>query len=96
MAAADVEEDEPLNRYVMDSISLVTIARDLEEWLGHSFTPTILFDSPTLAALAKHLADPANRLDPAEAQRQFALVAGLPRRPPRQLRSTRSPGVWTI
>ena len=75
---ADIAEDQPLNDYVMDSISLVTIARDLENWLGHSFTPTILFDSPTLELLAERLADPANRVDPAEAQRQFELVAGAP------------------
>ena len=62
----------------MDSISLVTIARDLETWLGHSFTPTILFDSPTLELLAQRLADPANQVDPAESQRQFALVVGSP------------------
>ena len=73
----DIAEDEPLNNYVMDSISLVTIARDLENWLGHSFTPTILFDSPTLELLAARLADPANRVDPEEAQRQFELVAGV-------------------
>ncbi len=78
VTAADISEDEPLNNYIMDSISLVTIARDLETWLGHSFTPTILFDSPTLELLAQRLADPVNQVDPAEAQRQFALVAGSP------------------
>jgi acyl-CoA synthetase (AMP-forming)/AMP-acid ligase II/acyl carrier protein len=78
---ADIAEDEPLNNYIMDSISLVTIARDLENWLGHSFTPTILFDSPTLELLAARLADPASRVDPAEAQRQFELVAGAAPQP---------------
>ena len=76
VTTADVAEDEPLNNYVMDSISLVTISRDLENWLGHSFTPTILFDSPTLQLLAERLVDPVNRVDSAEARRQFELVAG--------------------
>jgi hypothetical protein len=51
--------DEPLSHYVMDSISLVAIARDLELWLGRSIAPTILFDSPTLETLARRLTDPA-------------------------------------
>lgn len=52
-------EDEPLGHYVMDSITLVAIARDLELWLGRAIAPTILFDSPTLETLARRLTDPA-------------------------------------
>ena len=47
---ADIAEDEPLNHYVMDSISLVTISRDLEKWLGpqlHADHPVRLADART-------------------------------------------------
>lgn len=54
-----IAEDEPLSHYVLDSITLVAIARDLELWLGRSIAPTILFDSPTLDTLARRLTDPA-------------------------------------
>lgn len=54
-----IAEDEPLSHYVMDSITLVAIARDMELWLGRSIAPTILFDSPTLETLARRLTDPA-------------------------------------
>ncbi len=54
-----IAADEPLSHYVLDSITLVAIARDLELWLGRSIAPTILFDSPTLEILARRLTDPA-------------------------------------
>jgi acyl-CoA synthetase (AMP-forming)/AMP-acid ligase II len=57
--AEQIAEDEPLSHYVIDSISLVAIARDLELWLDRSIAPTILFDSPTLETLARRLTDPA-------------------------------------
>jgi hypothetical protein len=53
-----IGEDEPLSHYVMDSITLVAIARDLELWMGRSINPSILFDSPTLEVLARRLTDP--------------------------------------
>lgn len=57
--AEQIAADEPLSHYVMDSITLVAIARDLEVWLGRGIAPTILFDSPTLETLARRLTDPA-------------------------------------
>jgi aryl carrier-like protein len=57
--AEQIAEDEPLSHYVLDSITIVAIARDLELWLGRSVAPTILFDSPTLETLARRLTDPA-------------------------------------
>ncbi|MFO0876006.1 MAG: AMP-binding protein [Gemmataceae bacterium] len=57
--ADQIADDEPLSHYVLDSITLVAIARDLELWMGRSIAPTILFDSPTLDTLARRLTDPA-------------------------------------
>lgn len=59
LPAEQIACDEPLSHYVVDSITLVAIARDLELWMGRSIAPTILFDSPTLETLARRLNDPA-------------------------------------
>jgi len=48
----------PLTQYVLDSVSAVAIAMDLQQWLGRSLSPTILYDSPSVAVLAERLANP--------------------------------------
>lgn len=63
-----IAEDEPLSRYVLDSITLVAIARDLELWLDRSINPTILFDAPTLGVLARRLTDPSYFVEAAPGQ----------------------------
>jgi acyl carrier protein len=34
----------------------IGLTGDLEDWLGTRLDPTLLYDYPTVAALAKHLA----------------------------------------
>jgi acyl-CoA synthetase (AMP-forming)/AMP-acid ligase II/acyl carrier protein len=51
-----------LTRYVMDSVSAMSIAMELQLWLGRSVTPTVVFDSPSVALLAERLADPHSYL----------------------------------
>jgi acyl carrier protein len=57
----DMPEDEidvhaPLERYGLDSTAAAGLTGDLGEWLECSIDPQIVFDYPTIAALAKHLA----------------------------------------
>ena len=40
----------------MDSILVVQLLRELEGWLGRTFSPTLLRDYPNVAALAKFIA----------------------------------------
>ena len=39
----------------VDSLTAVNLSGDLEEWLGRTLDPTLLFDFPSVDALAKHL-----------------------------------------
>src|SRR5438132_9896728 len=40
----------------MDSLQAVSLAADLEDWLGQSLPPTLAYDYPTIEALAQYLA----------------------------------------
>ncbi|WP_432954400.1 SDR family NAD(P)-dependent oxidoreductase [Micromonospora haikouensis] len=40
----------------LDSVALLAIGRELEEWLGRTIYPTLLFEYPDIARLAVHLA----------------------------------------
>ncbi|WP_016949102.1 acyl carrier protein [Anabaena sp. PCC 7108] len=43
-------------RYGLDSSSAVMLTGDLQDWLGKDIEPTIMYDYPTIADLAEHLA----------------------------------------
>lgn len=47
----------PFERYGLDSSAVVSLSGDLEEWLGCEIDPTLLYDYPTIKALARHLAE---------------------------------------
>lgn len=58
----EIEADEvdvtiPFDQYGLDSAAAVGMSGDLEDWLGHKLDPTLLYDYPTVQALAEHLAD---------------------------------------
>ena len=59
----EIDIEAPLNRYVVDSITVVRLAMELQQWLGRAIAPTLLFDSPSLARLADRLADPRSYLE---------------------------------
>jgi myxalamid-type polyketide synthase MxaE and MxaD len=52
----EIDVQEPLLRYGLDSVAVVTLATDLEAWLGYRFRSNPLADHPTIAALASFLA----------------------------------------
>jgi acyl transferase domain-containing protein/acyl carrier protein len=47
---------EPLARYGLDSLTAVQLAGELEQWLGRPLSPVLVYDYPTIDALAEHLA----------------------------------------
>ena len=58
----EIEPDEvdvtiPFDRYGLDSSAAVELSGDLEDWLGRELDPTLLYDYPTVEALAKHLSE---------------------------------------
>lgn len=58
----EIEPDEldvtiPFDRYGLDSSAAVGMIGDLEEWLGSELDPTLIYDYPTIEALAGHLSE---------------------------------------
>ncbi|NEO73373.1 acyl carrier protein [Moorena sp. SIO3H5] len=57
----EIESDEidvtiPFDRYGLDSSAAVGLTGDLEDWLGSDLDPTLMYDYPTIEALANHVA----------------------------------------
>jgi len=50
--AAQIDAHEVLTRYGLGSIEAMAVVGDLEEWLGLSIDPALLWDHPTIAAVA--------------------------------------------
>jgi acyl transferase domain-containing protein/acyl-CoA synthetase (AMP-forming)/AMP-acid ligase II/acyl carrier protein len=50
-----IDPTTPLGRYGLSSRDAVGLAGDLEEWLGRQLPPTLLYEHPTVRALARHL-----------------------------------------
>ena len=55
LAPKNIYSTQPLAVYGLNSLKAVSIAAELEEWLGISVTPTIVYDYPTIQALANYL-----------------------------------------
>ncbi|RCJ25062.1 phosphopantetheine-binding protein [Nostoc sp. ATCC 43529] len=45
----------PFDRYGLDSSAAMELSGELEDWLGRELAPTLLYDYPTIEALAKNL-----------------------------------------
>jgi len=53
---ATIDVDERLQNYGLESVEAVTVSGDLSDWLGRKVPPTVLWDYPTIALMAKHIA----------------------------------------
>lgn len=49
--------DVPLSELGLDSVAAVALTGDLEDWSGLAVDPTLIFDYPTIQALAEHLTE---------------------------------------
>lgn len=59
LAKQDTDEIDvtlPFSHYALDSVATVGLTADLEDLLGLQLQPTLLWDYPTIASLARHLA----------------------------------------
>ena len=54
--AKRIDRRAPFAQYGMDSAQAISLSADLEDWLGRSIVPTVVYDYPTIEALAYHLA----------------------------------------
>lgn len=57
----DIDIRKPVTEYGLDSITGVSLAGDLEDWLRLQLSPTVLWDYPTIESLALHLAEESDR-----------------------------------
>jgi acyl carrier protein len=55
--AEELRADEPIVNYLSDSRDALSLAADLEGWLGVELSASIVWDHPTIAALADHVAE---------------------------------------
>jgi acyl transferase domain-containing protein/acyl-CoA synthetase (AMP-forming)/AMP-acid ligase II/pimeloyl-ACP methyl ester carboxylesterase/acyl carrier protein len=56
LPVAQISIHEPFARYGLDSVTAIRLSAELEDWLGRSLTPTVVYDYPTIASLAAYLA----------------------------------------
>jgi acyl transferase domain-containing protein/acyl-CoA synthetase (AMP-forming)/AMP-acid ligase II/acyl carrier protein len=63
VAVRDIDVQAPLALYGMDSVQAVSLAADLEDWLGVEISPTLAYDYPSIEAIAQHLAGTPATLD---------------------------------
>ena len=54
--ADEIDVRSPLASFGIGSLQAVRLAAELEEWLGRKLTPTLVYDYPTIDALARFLA----------------------------------------
>jgi acyl carrier protein len=54
-----IDPDRPMEGYGLTSVMAVGMSADLEDWLEIAVEATIVWDYPTVATLAQHLADSA-------------------------------------
>jgi len=51
-----IDPDRPMEAYGLTSVMAVGMSADLEDWLGITIEATIVWDYPTVTALAQQLA----------------------------------------
>jgi acyl carrier protein len=47
----------PFDRYGLDSSAAIGMTGELEDWLGYSIDPTLIYDYPTIESFAQHLTE---------------------------------------
>ncbi|MEO0374844.1 MAG: beta-ketoacyl synthase N-terminal-like domain-containing protein, partial [Cyanobacteria bacterium P01_A01_bin.17] len=53
--AADIDPRQPFSESGLDSMAAVQLTGELQDWLGRSLSPTLVYDYPSIAALAHYL-----------------------------------------
>ncbi len=56
IAPQEIDVCRPITEYGLDSIAAISLAGDLEDWLGLELSPTLLWDYPVIEILARYLA----------------------------------------
>ncbi len=81
-----IDVAEPFASFGLDSVTMVSIAGELEKWLGRPLPQTLLYDSPTIARLAQNLAGEEEHNPSANADLR---ASALPSRPAQTAQESR-------
>ena len=57
---AEIAVDKPLGEYGVDSVSALTVCAEIEDHFDITVEPTLLWDHPTIDAIAEALVDEVN------------------------------------
>jgi acyl carrier protein len=57
MPPGDIEADKSLLNYSLSSVTAMMLVGDLEEWLHLTLPPTLVWDYPSIAAIADYLTE---------------------------------------
>ena len=55
LPTVEIETEKSLLNYSLSSVTAMMLVGDLEEWLGLTLSPTLVWDYPSIAAIANHL-----------------------------------------
>jgi malonyl CoA-acyl carrier protein transacylase len=66
VAPEEIDAQLPFENYGLSSREAITISGELEEWLGRSLSPTLIYEYPNITALAKFLAGDSAQPEPAQ------------------------------
>ncbi len=55
----EIDVRKSLARYGLDSLAIVNLSGELEQWLGHKLSSTVAYEHPSIVALANYLANTA-------------------------------------
>ncbi|HSR52203.1 MAG TPA: acyl carrier protein [Acidobacteriota bacterium] len=54
--AGEIDRERDLTEFGLSSIEAVMLSGDLEEWLGRELPDTLVWDHPTVKAIARYVA----------------------------------------
>ena len=59
IAAEEIDARAPFDSYGLDSMIMVSLTGELEDWLGWQLSPNLLYEYTSIEALSQHLAQEA-------------------------------------
>ncbi len=72
----DIDTQQPLVLYGIDSVTALTLSGELAEWLNWQFPPTFIYDYPSINALANHIAAELDATSPVSQEETPSPLAG--------------------
>jgi len=57
ISSDEIDVTVPFENFALDSATAIGMTGDLEQWLGKTVDPTLVYDYPTIEAMSRHLAE---------------------------------------